>query len=56
MPDCPPELVAYVAGFFASRAGQPVLPHAPLVRSIQLQQLKTALPWATRALGLDQPG
>jgi hypothetical protein len=55
MPDCPPELAAYVAGFFASRAGLPIVPHAPLVRSVQLRQLKTALPWATRVLELHQP-
>ena len=55
MPDCPPELVAYVCGFFACRAGQPELPHAPLVRRVQLQQLRTALPWAARALSLRLP-
>jgi hypothetical protein len=44
MPDCAPELVACVAGFFASRAGQPVVPHAPLVRQVQLGQLQVALP------------
>ncbi len=52
LPDCPAELVAYVAGFFASRAGQPVIPHAPLVRRVQADQLRIALPWAVRALGL----
>jgi hypothetical protein len=55
MPDCPAELVAYVAGFFASRAGQPVIPHAPLVRQAQLQQLRSALPWAARSLDLHPP-
>jgi hypothetical protein len=55
MPDCPPELAAYVCGFFASRAGQAELPHAPLVRQVQRQQLRTALPWAARALGLRPP-
>lgn len=55
LPDCPPELVAYVAGFFASRAGQPVIPHAPLVRKTQLDQLRQALPWAARTLGLPPP-
>ena len=29
LPTCPPELVAFVSGFFASRAGQPQLPHEP---------------------------
>jgi Phosphotransferase enzyme family len=52
MPDCPAELAAYVAGFFASRAGQPLIPRAPLVRQAQLQQLQVALPWAARALGV----
>lgn len=52
MPDCPPEVAAYVCGFFACRAGQPELPHAPLVRQVQLQQLRTALPWAARVLSL----
>jgi hypothetical protein len=55
MPDCPHELVAHVAGFFASRAGQPTIPYAPLVREVQRQQLRTALPWAARALGLRPP-
>jgi thiamine kinase-like enzyme len=53
MPDCPPELSAYVAGFFASRAGQAEIPHAPLVREVQRRQLRTALPWAARSLGLQ---
>jgi hypothetical protein len=55
LPDCPPELVAFVSGFFASRAGQPLLPHAPLVRQVQASQLKTALPWAARSLGIAEP-
>jgi hypothetical protein len=54
-PQCPAELAAYVAGFFASRAGQAGIPHAPLVRQVQSQQLRTALPWAARALDLPQP-
>jgi aminoglycoside phosphotransferase (APT) family kinase protein len=55
MPDCPPELASYVAGFFASRAGQPEISHAPMVRTVQRRQLQTALPWAARVLGLDPP-
>jgi len=43
---------ARVSGFFASRAGLPVIPHAPRVRWIQQVQLRVALPWAVRALGL----
>ena len=47
-----PEAAAVVAGFFAARAGLPVIPHAPRVRTVQRSQLGTALPWAVRALGL----
>jgi hypothetical protein len=50
-----PGVVALVAGFFASRAGLPVIPHAPRVREIQLVQLEIALPWAARVLGLPAP-
>ena len=49
------ELAAFVAGYFASQAGLPVIPHAPRVREVQLQQLRVALPWAARALGLPPP-
>ncbi len=45
-------LAAVISGFFAERAGKPPLPTAPGVRRVQLQQLRTALPWAARALGL----
>jgi hypothetical protein len=48
-------LAAVVAGFFAARAGLPELPEAPRVRSIQQRQLRIALPWAARALGLAEP-
>jgi hypothetical protein len=48
-------LAAVVSGFFAARAGQPVIPDAPRVRWIQLRQLRMALPWAARALGLPPP-
>jgi hypothetical protein len=50
-----PGVVALVAGFFASDAGLPNIPHAPGVRGIQLRQLEVALPWAASALGLDSP-
>ncbi len=50
-----PELAAWVAGFFAARAGLPDIPTAPRVRSVQRQQLVTALHWAARALGLSAP-
>lgn len=50
-----PEYAAWLAGYFASHASLPPPPLAPRVRVVQLQQLKTALPWATRALGLPLP-
>jgi Phosphotransferase enzyme family len=46
---------AALSGFFASRAGLPAPEAAPAVRSVQCQQLATALPWAARALGLRVP-
>jgi hypothetical protein len=52
---CTPGIVAVVAGFFASEAGLPDLPHAPRVRGIQLAQLKVALPWVASVLGLRPP-
>jgi hypothetical protein len=51
MPDAP-HWAAAVSGFFAGRAGLPMIPDAPRVRAVQLAQLKTALPWAQSALGL----
>lgn len=54
LPDAP-ELAAWVAGFFCSRAGGPPIPEAPHVRPLQLTQARTALPWAARALGLPPP-
>lgn len=50
-----PALAALMSGFFAARAGLPSPEGAPLVRAIQLTQLKVALPWAARALGLPPP-
>jgi aminoglycoside phosphotransferase (APT) family kinase protein len=50
---------ATVAGYFAARAGLPPISQAPDVRRVQLSQLRSALPWAARALGLrplDRPG
>lgn len=49
-----PEIAAWVAGFFAARAGLATIPDAPQVRRVQREQLSTALPWAQRALGLSQ--
>ncbi len=51
LPDAP-EIAAWVSGFFAARAGLPEISDAPRVRSVQKQQMKTALPWAARALDL----
>ena len=48
-----PELIAAVAGYFAYRAWQPPLKQGPAVRQLQLAQLRSALPWAARALHLD---
>lgn len=50
-----PGIVAIVAGFFASEAGLPQIPHAPGVRGIQSRQLQVALPWAAHALELEPP-
>lgn len=51
LPDAP-EISAVVSGFFAARAGLPIIPNAPFVRHIQQVQLKTALPWVVRAMNL----
>jgi hypothetical protein len=50
-----PQVAAWVSGFFAARAGLPAIPHAPLVRKVQREQLGPALAWAIRALGLPAP-
>jgi hypothetical protein len=56
LPSAGPE-AAFVSGFFAARAGQPPIPGAPAIRPLQLAQLRDALPWACRALGLPRiPG
>jgi hypothetical protein len=49
------DLVALVSGYWAARAGLPPPKGAPFVRSIQLAQLKIALPWAARLLRLPPP-
>jgi hypothetical protein len=54
LPDAGPE-AAFVSGFFAARAGQPPIPDAPAIRPLQLEQLRHALPWACRELGLPLP-
>jgi len=48
-----PGLAAWVAGFFAARAGLPPPSTAdPSVRALRLAQLEVALPWAARELEL----
>lgn len=54
MPD-EPALAALMCGFFAARAGLTPPVGAPLVRGVQLVQLKEALPWAVASLGLPPP-
>ena len=49
------ELVALVAGYWASTAGLPPPELAPRVREVQLAQLEVALPWAARRLDLPPP-
>ena len=49
-----PAVAAWISGYFAARAGRPAIPTAPRVRTVQRAQLTTALPWAQRALGLEQ--
>jgi 2-polyprenyl-3-methyl-5-hydroxy-6-metoxy-1,4-benzoquinol methylase len=44
-----------VCGYFAANAGLRPIPDAPMVRKIQLRQLRIALEWAARALGLPAP-
>ncbi len=55
MPGPAPELAALLAGYFCSHAGLPPIPGAPHVREMQLQQGRSALPWAARELGLPPP-
>jgi phosphotransferase family enzyme len=45
-------LAAFMAGFFASRAGLPPPATAPKVRDFQRRQAAVALPWAAQELGL----
>ncbi|MBA3552762.1 MAG: phosphotransferase [Actinobacteria bacterium] len=57
-----PSLAAIISGYFASHAGLPPgasgirdLSAAERVRGVQLNQLRSALPWAARALSLPMP-
>ena len=44
-----------IAGYFAAHAGLPPEEGAPLVRGFQLAQLRVALPWTCRVLGIAPP-
>jgi hypothetical protein len=50
-----PEVAALISGYFAARAGLPIIPSAPRVRDVQKEQLSVALPWVIRALKLSTP-
>jgi hypothetical protein len=57
--DVLPGAAAYAAafaGYVADGAHRPAPEGAPSVRRFQLAQLRVALPWACRELGLPQPG
>ena len=45
-------LASFMSGYWASQAGLEPFFNAPRVRPLQLQCLKSALPWAVRALNL----
>jgi hypothetical protein len=49
------DLAAAIAGFFAKNAPLEPPPTAPHVRRFQLRQLRIALRWACRELGLPEP-
>lgn len=55
LPEGAAEHAALAAGYFCAHAGLPPIPEAPHVRDLQLQQARTALPWAARELGLPPP-
>jgi hypothetical protein len=55
LPQADPRLVSMISAFFCARAARPPIPTAPRVRSVQLVQGRTALPWAARVLGLSEP-
>jgi hypothetical protein len=54
-PDPEPAILAWVAGYFAARAGLPPPRGAPRVRGFQRAQLEVVLPWAAEVLGLPPP-
>jgi hypothetical protein len=56
LPEGAAEFAALLAGYFAAHAGLQPPRTAPRVREVQLTQLRVALPWAARALGIEPPG
>jgi hypothetical protein len=52
MPKGGAEFAALLSGVWAAVAGLPPPPTAPGARAVQLAQLRVALPWAARELGL----
>lgn len=52
LPEPDPAIIAWIAGYFAARAGLPPPEGAPRVREFQRAQLEVVLPWACRLLGL----
>ncbi len=50
-----PELISAIAGFYAIRAPKPPHKRGPAIRKMQLHFLRSALPWAAKALGLPHP-
>jgi hypothetical protein len=49
------EVAALLAGFFLEHARRPLIPQAPHVRRLQLDQGVVALRWACRELGVPEP-
>jgi len=49
------ETASSIAGFWAARVGLPPPSTGPRVREVQLAQLRVALPWACRELGIATP-
>ena len=52
---CISAAAAFVAGFFAARAGKEPIPSCPRLREIQRMQLGPALDWMTTCLNLPKP-
>jgi thiamine kinase-like enzyme len=50
-----PNLIAMQAGYLANRTSRPPMKQQESIRHLQLAQLRSALPWAAKALGLEYP-